>query len=231
MPRLEMKVRELQERALFVRRDIVALLAAPVGHSGGAALDTDSAQCSSPRDERDPRRLDDPARDNVALLDRHVTPVIYSLMGSGAIPLADYSGFASSTTSSGAPSKHDTPASRSPPARWAGLSSRPAWRRLAHGRVDRRVYCVMGDGEQQEGQIWEAAMFGRALQAGRTSARDRLTEADLRDVQTSWHRTLADKWRSFTGRDRRGRARDPHPRRVGAGRADARQAVVILAHT
>ena len=29
-------------------------------------------------------------------------------------------------------------------------------------RIDqhpRRVYCVMGDGEQQEGQIWEASMF------------------------------------------------------------------------
>lgn len=42
---------------------------------------------------------------------------------------------------------------------WAGARRRWAWRWRRMERKDYRVYCIVGDGEQQEGQIWEAAMY------------------------------------------------------------------------
>ena len=51
-------------------------------------------------------------------------------------------------------------ASRAAPARWARGSPTPTawrWRALITGR-DYRVYCLLGDGELHEGQVWEAAM-------------------------------------------------------------------------
>ena len=39
-----------------------------------------------------------------------------------------------------------------------GLSSRSGWRWRRSWTATDRVYCMIGDGESQEGQIWEAAM-------------------------------------------------------------------------
>ena len=55
-----------------------------------------------------------------------------------------------------------SPRWKPPPDRWArGFRSGSAWRLAA--RLDgspSRTYVMLGDGEIQEGQIWEAAMFG-----------------------------------------------------------------------
>ncbi len=113
MPRLEMTVRELQERALFVRRDIVALLArSQSGHSGGPLSTTDFGTVLFFHEMNvNPRRLDDTARDMWHFSIGHVTPVIYSLMGErGYFPLADLLGFRQFHGHlQGHPSKHDTP--------------------------------------------------------------------------------------------------------------------------
>ncbi|MBN1794968.1 MAG: transketolase [Candidatus Omnitrophica bacterium] len=66
-------------------------------------------------------------------------------------------------------------------------------------RLDRRVYCIMGDGEIQEGQIWEAA-----LTAGHYKL-DNLCgiidnngyQIDGRIEDTKNLAPIADKWRSF----------------------------------
>jgi transketolase len=78
---------------------------------------------------------------------------------------------------------------------------------VAHGmalaaRLDKsptRVYVVLGDGEIQEGQIWEAAMFGRKYQLDNVCAivdynRIQLDGfvKDIMDLEP-----LIDKWRSF----------------------------------
>jgi transketolase len=66
-------------------------------------------------------------------------------------------------------------------------------------KVDFRVYCLMGDGEIQEGQVWEAAM---------TAAHHRIDNLcaliDYNKVQENGpvaqiknEEPLADKWRSF----------------------------------
>ena len=78
MPRLDMTVQELQERALFVRRDIVALLArSQSGHSGGPLSSTDFGTVLFFHEMNvNPRRLDDPSRDMWHFSIGHVTPVI-----------------------------------------------------------------------------------------------------------------------------------------------------------
>src|SRR5882757_7762796 len=113
MPRLGMTARDLEERALFVRRDIVALLArSQSGHSGGPLSTTDFGTVLFFHEMNvNPSRLDDPNRDMWHFSIGHVTPVIYSLMGErGYFPLVDLLGFRQFHGHlQGHPSKHDTP--------------------------------------------------------------------------------------------------------------------------
>ena len=50
-------------------------------------------------------------------------------------------------------------------------------------RKDYRVYCIVGDGEQQEGQIWEAAMY-----AGSQELDNLVVLVDERDADRRLHR-------------------------------------------
>jgi transketolase len=205
MPRLGMTVRELQERALFVRRDIVALLArSQSGHSGGPLSSTDFGTVLFFHEMNvNPRRLDDPSRDMWHFSIGHVTPVIYSLMGErGYFPLVDLLGFRQMHGHlQGHPSKHDTPGIEvSSGSLGQGLSVACG---MALGskmdKVERRVYCVMGDGEQQEGQIWEAAMFAAHYKLDNLCAvidyNRKQIDGDVQDVMGI--APLADKWRGF----------------------------------
>jgi transketolase len=205
MPRLEMNVQKLQERALYVRRDIVALLArAQSGHSGGPLSSTDFGTVLFFHEMNvNPRRLDDPARDMWHFSIGHVTPVIYSLMGErGYFPLVDLLGFRQIQGHlQGHPSKHDTPGIEvSSGSLGQGLSV--ACGMALGSRMDgvaRRVYCVMGDGEQQEGQIWEAAMFAAHYKLENLCAvidyNRKQIDGDVQDVMGI--APLAEKWRSF----------------------------------
>ena len=61
------------------------------------------------------------------------------------------------------------------------------------------VYVLMGDGEQQEGQIWEAAMFAAHHKMDNLIAtidyNGRQIDGDVEDVLSL--ESLADKWRAF----------------------------------
>ena len=205
MPRLGMTVRDLQERALYVRRDIVALLArSQSGHSGGPLSSTDFGTVLFFHEMNvNPKRLDDPGRDLWHFSIGHVTPVIYSLMGErGYFPLVDLLGFRQFQGHlQGHPSKHDTPGIEvSSGSLGQGLSV--ACGMALGSRLDgleRRVYCVMGDGEQQEGQIWEAAMFAAHYKLDNLCAvidyNRKQIDGDVQDVMGI--APLADKWRAF----------------------------------
>ena len=205
MPRLKHDVEQLKERALFVRRDIVALLArSQTGHSGGPLSCADFGTVLFFHEmDVDPARLDDPARDLWHFSIGHVTPVIYSLMAErGYFPLRDLLQFRSFEGHlQGHPSKHDTPGIEvSSGSLGQGLSVSCG---MALGsRMDgnpRRVYCVMGDGEQQEGQIWEAAMFAAHYKldnlCGIIDYNRKQIDGDVEDVMGI--APLADKWRAF----------------------------------
>ena len=205
MPRLGMTVRDLQERALYVRRDIVALLArSQSGHSGGPLSSTDFGTVLFFHEMNvNPKRLDDPGRDLWHFSIGHVTPVIYSLMGErGYFPLVDLLGFRQFQGHlQGHPSKHDTPGIEvSSGSLGQGLSV--ACGMALGSRLDgleRRVYCVRGAGEQQEGQSWEAARFAAPYKLDNLCAvsdyNRKQIDGDVQDVMGI--APLADKWRAF----------------------------------
>jgi transketolase len=202
---LDYDVNQLRERALYVRRDIVALLArSQSGHSGGPLSSTDFGTVLFFHEMNiDPAHLDDPARDLWHFSIGHITPCIYSLMGErGYFPLKDLLQFRSFQGHlQGHPSHHDTPGIEvSSGSLGQGLSVCCG---MALGsRMDgnqRRVYCVMGDGEQQEGQIWEAAMFAAHYKLDNICAvidyNRKQIDGDVQDVMGI--APLADKWRAF----------------------------------
>lgn len=205
MPRLKLSIEELHERALYVRRDIIALLArAQSGHSGGPLSSTDFSTALFFHEMNvNPVRVDDPSRDIWHFSIGHVTPVIYAQMAErGYFPLVDLLQFRQfSGHLQGHPSKHDTPGIEvSSGSLGQGLSVSCG---MAMGsRMDgasRRVYCVMGDGEQQEGQIWEAAMFAAHYKldnlCGIIDYNRKQIDGDVQDVMGI--APLGDKWRSF----------------------------------
>jgi transketolase len=205
MPRLEYDVNQLRERALYVRRDIVALLArSQSGHSGGPLSSTDFGTVLFFHEMNvDPAHLDDPKRDLWHFSIGHITPCIYALMGErGYFPLKDLLQFRRFEGHlQGHPSHHDTPGIEvSSGSLGQGLSVCCG---MALGsRMDgnqRRVYCVMGDGEQQEGQIWEASMFAAHYKldnlCGVIDYNRKQIDGDVQDVMGI--APLADKWRAF----------------------------------
>jgi transketolase len=203
--RLEWPADKLKAKALDIRRDIVTLLSkSQTGHSGGPLSCADFGTALFFNELNiDPHRPDWADRDFWHFSIGHVTPVIYSLMAErGYFPLRDLMKFrAFDGHAQGHPSKHDTPGIEvSAGSLGQGLSVCCGVAMAA--RIDghpRRIYCVMGDGEQQEGQIWEAAMFAghRKLDqlCGVIDYNRKQIDGDVEDVLGV--RPLADKWRSF----------------------------------
>jgi len=66
-------------------------------------------------------------------------------------------------------------------------------------RKDYRVYCLLGDGEIQEGQIWEAAMAGAHYKCDNLCAildyNDFQIDGRVQDIMAL--EPIVDKWKSF----------------------------------
>ncbi len=203
--RLEWPPDRLAEKALHVRRDILTLLSkSQTGHSGGPLSSTDFGTALFFNELNvDPKHPAWPERDFWHFSIGHVSPVIYSLMAErGYFPLRDLMKFrAFDGHPQGHPSKHDTPGIEvSAGSLGQGLSV--CCGVAMASRLDqhpRRVYCVMGDGEQQEGQIWEASMFAAHYRldslCGIIDYNRKQIDGDVEDVMGI--KPLADKWRSF----------------------------------
>ncbi len=231
----------LREQALAVRRDIVTLLVqSQTGHSGGPLSGADFGTALFFHELNvDPARPDWPERDFWHFSIGHVTPLIYSLMAErGYFPLRDLMKFRRFDGHlQGHPSHHDTPGIEvSSGSLGQGLSVCCGVALAA--RLDghpRRVYCVMGDGEQQEGQIWEAAMFAGHQRldnlCGIVDYNRKQIDGDVEDV--CGVRPLADKWRAFRWNviEIDGHDFGQILRAFAAARAHVGKPTVILAHT
>jgi transketolase len=241
LPRLDLSVDELRERALFVRRDIIALLArSQSGHSGGPLSSADFGTVLFFHEMNvNPERLDDPERDLWHFSIGHVTPVIYSLMAErGYFPLRDLLGFRQFHGHlQGHPSKHDTPGIEvSSGSLGQGLSVCCG---MAYGsRHDgnpRRVYCVMGDGEQQEGQIWEGVMAAAHYKLDNLCAvidyNRKQIDGDVEEIMGI--APLADKYKAFNWNviEVKGHDHADIVRGFAEARAHKGRPSVLLAHT
>jgi transketolase len=239
--RLQWPVERLERKALEIRRDILTLLIkAQSGHTGGPLSCADFGTAlffhEMNLDPAEPQWAD---RDFWHFSIGHVTPVIYSLMAErGYFPLKDLMQFRTfEGHAQGHPSRHDTPGVEiSAGSLGQGLSVCCGVAMAA--RIDhhpRRVYCVMGDGEQQEGQIWEAAMFAGHYKLDSLCAfvdyNRKQIDGDVEDVMGI--KPLGDKWRAFNWNviEVNGHAMTEILAALAAARAHQGRPTVILAHT
>ena len=114
----------------------------------------------------DPAKPDDPDRDRFVLSKGHCTPALYSVLAMrGFFPREMLSTFRSidGHLSGHAEMRHVPGVDMSTGSLGQGIST--AVGMALAGQVDKkdyRVYAVLGDGELEEGQVWEAAMFAGA---------------------------------------------------------------------
>lgn len=152
----------LAEESLMLRREIVhALHATGGGHYGGCLSVIDLLLTLYRRTLRvDPRDPRDPARDRLILSKGHAALALYAVLrrlGFFDQPLASYADFASPLE--GHPDMLTVPGvDFSTGSLGQGLSVAVG---MAHAlrHSNQRVWVVLGDGECQEGQVWEAAML------------------------------------------------------------------------
>lgn len=198
------QIEELQKIAHRIRCDIIwALAHAQSGHPGGSLSATDFTvalyfhtlqhDCSNARW---------PERDRVVFSKGHVSPLIFSLLAeSGYIPREELRTFRKfGSRLQGHPNLEC-------PGIEVGTGSLGQGLSIAVGMAiglrmegkDSRVYCIMGDGENQEGSTWEAIMS-----AGHFRLDNLCVVLDDNGLQIDgWVENvmglhpLAEKWRAF----------------------------------
>ena len=156
---------ELQKIANEVRKDIVtAVHAAKAGHPGGSLSAADLFTYlyfeELNIDPKDPKKAD---RDRFVLSKGHTAPGLYSVLAErGYFPKEDLTTLRHlGSYLQGHPDmKHIPGVDMSSGSLGQGISA--AVGMALAGKMDNksyRVYTLLGDGEIQEGQVWEAAMF------------------------------------------------------------------------
>ncbi|HZX44321.1 MAG TPA: transketolase [Candidatus Nanoarchaeia archaeon] len=159
-----MQDNKLKEIAKEVRKDILtATCKAQSGHPGGSLSATDILVCLYfSKMKHNPKKPSDPDRDRFILSKGHAAPALYSCLArSGYFPIKELETLRQlGSRLQGHPERGKLPgieASTGPLGQGLSFANGVA---LA-GKLDKKtykVYCMIGDGESQEGMIWEAAM-------------------------------------------------------------------------
>jgi transketolase len=201
----EQLARDLAQKAPRYRTEIIEMLAeAGSGHPGGSlsAIDLVSALYHGPLRHR-PDEPEWPERDRFVMSKGHGVPAQYVVMADlGYFPREQLWTLR----------KLGSPLQGHPCKSWlagieASTGSLGQGLSVAQGialasRLDGdhyRVYCLMGDGETQEGQVWEAAMSASKFKLDNLTVVLDYNKAQIdgytRDVMDL--EPLADKWRAF----------------------------------
>ncbi len=162
-----MEIKQLEATAIQVRRDIVRMVhAVQSGHPGGSlgCADFLTALYFSVMKHNPSFSMDGIGEDVFFLSNGHISPLFYSCLArSGYFPVSELSTFRKiNSRLQGHPTTHEgLPGVRmSSGSLGQGLSvaAGAAMAKKMNGD-DRFVYALLGDGELDEGQNWEAAMF------------------------------------------------------------------------
>lgn len=206
-------ISELEKQAKELRRLSLEIIhKAGSGHPGGSlsAADLMTALFFGGILRHDPQNPRDPERDRFILSKGHASGILYSVLATDGYfdekYLEDYRKIDSAMFLSGHPHPKTPGIEIAAGSLGQGLS-------VAHGialgarldGLDYKVYVILGDGELQEGQIWEAAMSAAkfktnnliAIVDNNRIAQDNFTK-DLKDVEP-----LEDKWTAFGWETRR----------------------------
>ena len=159
---------ELQKMANEIRKGIIdSVHAAKAGHPGGSLSATEVFTYLYFEEMNiDPRDPKNPDRDRFVLSKGHTAPGLYSTLAHrGYFPVEDLLTLRQiGSHLQGHPCIAHTPGvDMSSGSLGQGISAAVGMALGAkHQNKDFRVYTLVGDGEIQEGQVWEAAMFAAA---------------------------------------------------------------------
>jgi len=198
-------VKELEAMAVTIRCDIIEMIAtAKAGHPGGSLSAADVVTALYFRVMNlDPENPDWPDRDRFILSKGHACPVWYAALARRGYFDVGHLGTLRRMNSilQGHPDMRKTP----------GIDMTAG--SLGHGlsaglgmalsgklrKKDYHVWVIIGDGESQEGSIWEAAMAGAKWKLDNLTAitdRNHLQNDGCVDTEMPLE-PLADKWRAF----------------------------------
>ena len=156
---------ELKRIANDVRISIIeGVYNAKCGHPGGSLSIADIMTYLYFEEMKvDPKNPKDPARDRFVLSKGHTAPALYAVLAEkGYFPKEDIKTLRKTTSHlQGHPDMKGTPGvDMTTGSLGLGFSAACGMALSAkHYNDDYRVYTVLGDGESEEGQVWEAAMF------------------------------------------------------------------------
>lgn len=238
------QIKDLQLKANAIRRSVIdALLAAGSGHTAGplGMADIFTALYFHLL-KHDPHNPEWPERDRVVLSNGHICPVLYATMAhAGYFPLEELKTLRKiGSRLQGHPHREWLPGiETSSGPLGSGLSQAVGMalgERMDYGRNSSKFfYCLLGDGELDEGQNWEAMML-----AGRERLHNLIAIVDRNNIQIDGFtedvmplEPLGDKWRSFGWHVQEidGHNFQAIEEAVGQAKAIFNQPSVIIAHT
>ena len=238
------KIQELELKANDIRQSIIEmLLEAGSGHTAGpldmADIFTYLYFHALKHNPKNPAWAD---RDRLVLSNGHICPVLYATMAhSGYFPVAELKTLRKfGSRLQGHPHREWLPAlETSSGPLGSGLSQAVGMAladRIDNGRTsDKQFYCLVGDGELDEGQNWEAMML-----AGKERIQNLTVIIDRNNIQIDGFtedimplNPLADKWQAFGWHVQEidGHNFSSIDEAIGDARAVFDKPSVIIAHT
>lgn len=202
------KLIELRTKANDIRESIISMLVeAKSGHTAGPLGMADIfALLYFHVLRHDPKNPSWTERDRLVLSNGHICPVMYATMAhAGYMPLSELSSLRKfETRLQGHPHREYMP--------WLETSSGPLGSGLSQAvgmalalrmdeglQSDKYIYCLVGDGELDEGNNWEAIML-----AGKERLRNVIAIVDRNNIQIDGYtenimplESLKDKWEAF----------------------------------
>lgn len=200
----EQEIKFLEEKAKQIRRLIIKMLAkAGSGHPGGSLSSTDIITCLYFKVMRyRPNEPNWPDRDRFHLSKGHCCPALYAALAEAGYFSVDELWTLRKLGSilQGHPDRRTPGIEVASGSLGQGLSV--ALGMSLAGRIDNRpyrVYCLLGDGEIQEGNIWEAAMASTHYKCDNLCAvldyNGFQIDGCIKEIMNL--EPLVDKWRSF----------------------------------
>ncbi len=205
MANVPMSVEELKQMAATIRCDIIEMICtAGAGHPGGSLSATDIVTALYFRLMRlDPQNPRWPDRDRFILSKGHACPVWYATLAERGFFDKAHLGTLRQLGSilQGHPDMNKVPG--------IDMTAGSLGQGLSVGvgmalagklqKKDYHVWVVVGDGESQEGSVWEAAMSAAKWRLDNITA-----ILDRNNLQNDWHvdelmpiEPVADKWQAF----------------------------------
>ncbi len=202
---MKCEYQEIAKHALNIRKNILKMLCeAKSGHPGGSLSATDiMAVLYFGHMNIDPKNYTDPNRDRFVLSKGHAAPVLYATLAEkGFFPEEELMTLRKlGSRLQGHPDMKKLPyVEMSTGSLGQGLSAAAGM--AVSGIVDKKdyyTYVMLGDGEIQEGQIWEAAMFSAHYKLSNLIAildyNSLQIDGDIRDIMNP--NPIPEKWEAF----------------------------------